>query len=147
MFFFFFQAEDGIRDKLVTGVQTCALPISVRHVRADSALRELLHQIDRIRTEGIPDSELVAAKGFLVGSFPLTIETPSQIASQVASVKLLGLGDEYLRLYRDRLAALAALQARAPAAPLDRRGAPPDLRVGGGGEMVDPLPGGAPPRV
>src|SRR2546425_6555189 len=29
-FFFFFQAEDGIRDKLVTGVQTCALPISWR---------------------------------------------------------------------------------------------------------------------
>src|SRR2546425_7157040 len=29
MFFFFFQAEDGIRDKLVTGVQTCALPIAV----------------------------------------------------------------------------------------------------------------------
>src|SRR5687767_15248176 len=27
--FFFFQAEDGIRDKLVTGVQTCALPISL----------------------------------------------------------------------------------------------------------------------
>src|SRR6266568_258492 len=28
MFFFFFQAEDGIRDGTVTGVQTCALPIS-----------------------------------------------------------------------------------------------------------------------
>src|SRR6266404_2591942 len=27
--FFFFQAEDGIRDKLVTGVQTCALPIAI----------------------------------------------------------------------------------------------------------------------
>src|SRR2546430_5234938 len=27
--FFFFQAEDGIRDLTVTGVQTCALPISV----------------------------------------------------------------------------------------------------------------------
>src|SRR5437773_7846938 len=27
-FFFFFQAEDGIRDRDVTGVQTCALPIS-----------------------------------------------------------------------------------------------------------------------
>src|SRR5437763_13221999 len=27
--FFFFQAEDGIRDTSVTGVQTCALPISV----------------------------------------------------------------------------------------------------------------------
>src|SRR5256885_5183892 len=31
MTFFFFQAEDGIRDYKVTGVQTCALPISQRH--------------------------------------------------------------------------------------------------------------------
>src|SRR5260364_458982 len=31
--FFFFQAEDGIRDDLVTGVQTCALPISARSKR------------------------------------------------------------------------------------------------------------------
>src|SRR5699024_11870027 len=29
LFFFFFQAEDGIRDRNVTGVQTCALPILV----------------------------------------------------------------------------------------------------------------------
>src|SRR5215510_2734987 len=29
LFFFFFQAEDGIRDGHVTGVQTCALPISI----------------------------------------------------------------------------------------------------------------------
>src|SRR5688572_32014437 len=29
VFFFFFQAEDGIRDLTVTGVQTCALPILV----------------------------------------------------------------------------------------------------------------------
>src|SRR2546429_2169704 len=40
LFFFFFQAEDGIRDVAVTGVQTCALPIFVRpavHVRAEAA--------------------------------------------------------------------------------------------------------------
>src|SRR2546421_8722481 len=36
--FFFFQAEDGIRDLIVTGVQTCALPISrlVRQFLAES---------------------------------------------------------------------------------------------------------------
>src|SRR5438105_3682067 len=34
--FFFFQAEDGIRDPLVTGVQTCALPISFARCRGDS---------------------------------------------------------------------------------------------------------------
>src|SRR5690625_6133662 len=32
MFFFFFQAEDGIRDGHVTGVQTCALPISLSEI-------------------------------------------------------------------------------------------------------------------
>src|SRR5690606_40314088 len=36
-FFFFFQAEDGIRDFHVTGVQTCALPISGRPRRARPA--------------------------------------------------------------------------------------------------------------
>src|SRR3989441_7422327 len=35
---FFFQAEDGIRDKLVTGVQTCALPISRRKAEQESGL-------------------------------------------------------------------------------------------------------------
>src|SRR5205085_8131575 len=32
--FFFFQAEDGIRDLTVTGVQTCALPIFLQDLRA-----------------------------------------------------------------------------------------------------------------
>src|SRR3989449_8039854 len=36
-FFFFFQAEDGIRDVAVTGVQTCALPISLQGAGALTA--------------------------------------------------------------------------------------------------------------
>src|SRR5256885_6183282 len=36
---FFFQAEDGIRDYKVTGVQTCALPIFRRLVPADDGIR------------------------------------------------------------------------------------------------------------
>src|SRR5437868_14683573 len=39
LFFFFFQAEDGIRDRNVTGVQTCALPIWIREFRQ----RRLFH--------------------------------------------------------------------------------------------------------
>src|SRR6266478_7563131 len=38
-FFFFFQAEDGIRDLTVTGVQTCALPISQRAENCESVFR------------------------------------------------------------------------------------------------------------
>src|SRR5207245_7369901 len=40
LFFFFFQAEDGIRDATVTGVQTCALPISLVRDSADGTRRQ-----------------------------------------------------------------------------------------------------------
>src|SRR6266536_2495369 len=43
--FFFFQAEDGIRDPLVTGVQTCALPIFRGVHGLDHVLRELANAI------------------------------------------------------------------------------------------------------
>src|SRR5947208_9008012 len=52
-FFFFFQAEDGIRDDLVTGVQTCALPISQASVssrwswRAWGSVASTSSRIDR----------------------------------------------------------------------------------------------------
>src|SRR2546421_8574547 len=50
MLFFFFQAEDGIRDLIVTGVQTCALPIYRRDVqevrpRSRGRQRHLLPEI------------------------------------------------------------------------------------------------------
>src|SRR3989441_5045423 len=61
--FFFFQAEDGIRDKLVTGVQTCALPISLAVVqetlgalRVVKAFGQESHETDRFvhrSTEGV----------------------------------------------------------------------------------------------
>src|SRR5256885_5924372 len=43
LLFFFFQAEDGIRDYKVTGVQTCALPIFVGRTRCHT--REILSGI------------------------------------------------------------------------------------------------------
>src|SRR2546422_10934527 len=51
--FFFFQAEDGIRDVAVTGVQTCALPISELSVQ--------LHPGDRILALAQGDNAFVDA--------------------------------------------------------------------------------------
>src|SRR5690606_41049500 len=48
LFFFFFQAEDGIRDFHVTGVQTCALPISVRVMMPAS--RDLMARLTYVGT-------------------------------------------------------------------------------------------------
>src|SRR2546427_10332602 len=44
---FFFQAEDGIRDLTVTGVQTCALPISLRRFTSSTTM-----WLDEMRTTG-----------------------------------------------------------------------------------------------
>src|SRR2546425_4486039 len=52
LFFFFFQAEDGIRDKLVTGVQTCALPISLDFGNAPFAAGALRWLEVAVRTNG-----------------------------------------------------------------------------------------------
>jgi len=113
----------------------------------DSALVEMLHQVDRMRTELVPDSELTNVKGFLVGSFPLTIETPQQIASVVANARLLGLGPDYVRLYRERLAAVTRLQARTAAARAYHRNALTIVVVGDAEQLYDRLKAIAPVRL
>jgi zinc protease len=114
---------------------------------ADSALVEMLHQIDRMRTELVPDSEIGNAKGFLVGSFPLSIETPDQIASAVSNARLLGLGADYVRLYRERLAAITPARARAAAARTYHRSALTIVVVGDGEKLYDRLKAIAPVRM
>src|SRR5205807_2965343 len=58
-FFFFFQAEDGIRDYKVTGVQTCALPIStVRFETTSSAA-----PVSRGSISGIPACATSVTRG------------------------------------------------------------------------------------
>src|SRR6266567_6038272 len=57
IFFFFFQAEDGIRDLTVTGVQTCALPILTAGGLADSAGFQAIHS-QRFAVVKAPDKML-----------------------------------------------------------------------------------------
>src|SRR5260370_17590693 len=53
--FFFFQAEDGIRDSSATGVQTCALPILIASLAAEiaaakEAIKRLVLSLDEVKT-------------------------------------------------------------------------------------------------
>src|SRR5437763_8720189 len=63
--FFFFQAEDGIRDTSVTGVQTCALPISRTGTVQGSALRlgnRFVGRPPRVRAAGLRHPEVPHAQ-------------------------------------------------------------------------------------
>src|SRR2546423_4576319 len=74
LFFFFFQAEDGIRDKLVTGVQTCALPIlRIQPVRTGTVLWPMRQATARMRI--VRKSAICAP--YLI-SFPLILISPTQ---------------------------------------------------------------------
>src|SRR2546430_7672061 len=59
--FFFFQAEDGIRDLTVTGVQTCALPISSHLAGYDQRLRYQQRNTGRNFHDSLPRQRAPAA--------------------------------------------------------------------------------------
>src|SRR5439155_5228994 len=59
--FFFFQAEDGIRDGHVTGVQTCALPISPDLRPSSSAASAISVMVRKFRS-GRPSMEALVPK-------------------------------------------------------------------------------------
>ncbi len=77
---------------------------NVRTEVTDSALVELVGEITRIVDEPVEEHELSNAKSYLIGNFPTTIETPNQIAGQIATAKLLGLGKKQLESYREKIA-------------------------------------------
>jgi hypothetical protein len=128
-------------------VGTFEATAEVRTAVTDSALTELLAQLRRVRTETVPDSELTSAKGFLTGVFPLSIETPQQIAAQVATQKRLRLGDDYLQRYRERVAAVTAVQARQAASRLIRPDSAVIVVVGDGAKIYEVLAAIAPVKI
>src|SRR5687767_15734526 len=77
LFFFFFQAEDGIRDKLVTGVQTCALPISAIPSRS----RRIPRRSSNGRARGLQRSPLRRGKSAPAQSVFLSQRRRSQRSS------------------------------------------------------------------
>lgn len=80
----------------------------VRNEVADSAMAEFFRLLDLIRDEPVSEDDLRTARDYMTGSFPLSIETPQQVASQVASLRLLGRSDDYLLTYRDRISRISA---------------------------------------
>src|SRR5437867_4690978 len=79
-FFFFFQAEDGIRDRTVTGVQTCALPIcGVTYPIVEDGSGMIG---DRYGITGVPETYFIDRRGRLVGVHVLGPITDQPFASQ-----------------------------------------------------------------
>src|SRR3989441_153695 len=100
--FFFFQAEDGIRDKLVTGVQTCALPIWARgRWRITMVI---------LRRQRARDSRLGYAYDFVAMLGPVLPEIVQRGIRVVANA-----GGVHVEACRDRIAEACRAQGLTPA--------------------------------
>src|SRR2546425_4368905 len=98
--FFFFQAEDGIRDKLVTGVQTCALPIC-RTSNTGSAQAYV----------PLPQS----------GSYPVTVLAQTPEGQEVRATPPSGSKAESEMCTAKRASASRSFPTRSPTAPAKSR--------------------------
>src|SRR2546421_768191 len=79
--FFFFQAEDGIRDLIVTGVQTCALPISLA-VFHDHGYKAPVATLAKMVFEKEGTSMDDAAYGNWMGGTPVWIRVKVKVRSE-----------------------------------------------------------------
>jgi len=119
----------------------------VRNAVTDSALTELLAIERSLGTTPAPLVELDAAKGGLVGSLPLQLETAQGIAEQVGRFTMLGLPTDFIRTLRPRLAAVTAAQVRAAANKFMRPDKSLIVVVGDGAQIYDKLAKIAPTRI
>src|SRR3712207_8132552 len=90
LYFFFFQAEDGIRDIGVTGVQTCALPISI--VAAVAAAQEAVLRDDPQALRHILDEVAAVLRTVSRRSLPLIDPRPLRDRKSVVEGKSVDLG-------------------------------------------------------
>jgi zinc protease len=81
----------------VVGAQTRTAEVA----RVIDVLRE---EMARMGRQPVSERELALAKSYLIGSFPLRLETSSKVADFIVAVEVQGLGLDYADRYRDRVA-------------------------------------------
>jgi zinc protease len=116
-----------------------AATTEVRTEVTDSSVVEILHQLRRLQDDAIPEDEFQGAVSFLAGSFPLRIETPGQIASQVAQARLLGLSAEDVTEFRARILAVTQEDVRQAARTHIRPDAAAIVVVGDATQVLEGL--------
>lgn len=105
--------------------------------QAGNAIREILKELEQIRTEEIAEEELSEAKGLLIGNFALRIEDPKDFANQLSTRRLTGVPIEELNTYLSRLEQVTGQEALEAAAKyIDSK--QPIIVVVGNAELLKP---------
>lgn len=110
-------------------------------VNTAEALRVVVEQFSRLQRERVHEAELEAAQDYAVGHFPLTIETPDQIATQVLNYLFYELPVDELPKYRDRMLSVSPDDIQRVAKTFIRPDRLSVVLVGNAAAFVDSLKG------
>ena len=78
----------------------------VRNEVTRESVEEVLGELRRIRTGDVETRELDDTKNYLMGVFPATVQSSSDIASRLVDMELYGLPEDYFDRYRENIAAI-----------------------------------------
>jgi len=83
---------------------------AVRNDVAAATLTEIFYELDRMRSVAVGDDELADARNYLSGVFSLGLATQDGLASQIGTVALENLPDDYLETYREKIRDIQAAE-------------------------------------
>jgi hypothetical protein len=75
----------------------------VRTPVTGDSLKEFFYELNRIRNEPVSEKEMVDAKAYLTGVFPLRLETQEGLIDQLVQIKMFDLPENYLEIYRSKI--------------------------------------------
>jgi zinc protease len=109
----------------------------VRTPVTGDSLKEFFYELNRIRNEPVSAKEIADAKSYLTGVFPLRLETQEGLIDQLVQIKMFGLPEDYLEIYRNRIQAVTVEQVQEVAAKYVVPDKAAIVIVGDGAQIVD----------
>src|SRR5258705_7640605 len=109
----------------------------VRTPVTGDSLREFLYELNRIRSEPVSDKEIADAKSYLAGVFPLRLETQEGLIDQLVQIKMFGLPQDYLEIYRNEIQAVTIEQVQRVAKKYVKPDQAAIIIVGDGAQLLE----------
>jgi zinc protease len=111
----------------------------VRTPVTGDSLKEFFYELERIRNEPVSEKEIADAKSYLTGVFPIRLETQEGLVDQLVQIKMFGLPENYLEIYRNHIQAVTISQVQEVARKYVRPDEAALVIVGDGAQLVEQI--------
>ena len=101
---------------ILAAMATLTVSAATRTAEVPKVTDIIRDEMARMGREPISERELSLAKDYLIGSFPLRLDTSGKVADFIVSVEALSLGLDYADRYKERIARVTAADVQRVAA-------------------------------